>query len=111
LTEKLIADDNFIYVIEADASSLTRMTLTGTNRTSIGNTGLNFGWYAMTQDADNIYWAKAGVLNRVAKSGADQEIYPPIVTPDQFAVDWIAVDDQFIYWAEEVFGAIKRAPK
>jgi hypothetical protein len=35
----------------------------------------------------------------------------PIVTPDQFAVEWIAVDDQFIYWAEEVFGAIKRAPK
>jgi hypothetical protein len=33
------------------------------------------------------------------------------VTPDQFAVELIAVDDQFVYWAEEVFGAIKQAPK
>ena len=109
--EKLIVDDTHIYVIEADAGSLTRMTLTGEDRTQIGSTGLNFGWFAMTQDADNIYWAKAGSLKRVAKSGADQEVYPRIVTPDQFALEWIAVDDQFVYWTEEVFGAIKRVPK
>lgn len=109
--EGLIVDNSFLYVIEADAASLTRMTLTGTDRTSIGNTGLNFGWYAMTQDADNIYWAKAGTLTRVPKSGASQKNYPPIVTPNQFAEEWIAVDDQFVYWTEEVFGAIKRVPK
>jgi hypothetical protein len=109
--EKLMVDDTYIYVIEADARSLTRMTLTGDDRTSIGDTGLNFGWYVMTQDADNIYWAKAGTLRRVAKDGSDQDFYPPIFTPDQFAEEWIAVDDQFIYWTEDVFGAIKRAPK
>ena len=94
--EKLLVDENFVYVIEADAGSLTRMTHTGTDRTTIGGTGFNFGWYAMAQDADNIYWAKAGTLKRVAKSGADEETYPEIVTPDQFAEEWIAVDDEYI---------------
>jgi hypothetical protein len=109
--ENLIVDENYVYVIEADAGSLTRMTLTGNDRTTIGSTGPNFGWYAMAQDADNIYWAKAGSLTRVAKSGADQEAYPPIVTPDQFAEEWITVDDEYVYWTEEVFGAIKRVAK
>ena len=41
------------------------MTLTSTDHPSIGSTGLNFGGYAMTQDADNSDPARAGSLESV----------------------------------------------
>jgi len=109
--EKLIVDDSFIYFNDPDVEFLARMMLTGGVRKWLVTTGPSFGWFAMTQDADNIYWAKAGTLRRIAKAGGNEKIYPAIVKPDQFAEESFAVDDQFIYWTEEIFGAIKRIPK
>ncbi len=108
----LVVDDQYVYLIEADSRRITKLPLAGGTKTSIAGTNPYFGWYAMTQDTNNIYWADAAGLYRVAKNGQDQSEYTVPVLQDQFATPAsIAVDDQYLYWTENMTGAIKREPK
>jgi hypothetical protein len=107
----LIVDNQYVYVVEADAGSLTRLTLNGSQRVSIGGTGPYYGWFALAQDTNRVYWATPVGLFSAAKSGGSTFQYSITVYQDQFDPEWIAVDDQSIYWTEAIFGAVKRAPK
>ncbi len=107
----LVVDAQFVYVIESDANRVTKFPVAGGPRSTFASTGPNFGWYTMTQDASNVYWATPAGLFRAAKSGSGQSQYAIPVLQDQFISASIAVDDQYLYWTEMVSGAIKRAPK
>jgi PKD repeat protein len=112
LPTNLVVDDQFVYVIEADANRVTKIPVAGGPRSTFTDTDSYFGWYTLIQDANNIYWASPAGLFRAAKSNGAQTQYAVPVLQDQFGrAPSIVVDDQYLYWTEMVSGAIKREPK
>jgi hypothetical protein len=110
-TKNYVVDDEYVYLIEEEGGrgKLSKIPVAGGEKIFISDARLNFGWFAMAQDSDNIYWATSEGFYKSPKVGLYYESYD---IPSPFG-QWImpvslVVDDQYIYWSEPSTGSIKR---
>ena len=67
--------------------------------------------YALTQDAGRLYWLTPLAVGGIAKDGSTSTTIMGAPLSDLGVRGSVAVDDDYVYWAETLIGAIKRAPK
>ena len=109
--EALAVDADYAYFTESDASSVSKAPITGGVVAPIGDIEGGQAWYALTQDASRIFWLTPLGLGSVAKDGTSSATILGAPLSDVGVRGSIAVDDAYVYWAETLIGAIKRAPK
>jgi hypothetical protein len=107
-----VVDDQFVYVIESDGRSLTKVSVGGGNKTSISSTDLPFGWFSMAQDSECIYWSTRDGFFKVDKSGDNWTKYDmPGLLYEHESLCSLAVDDNYLYWTDQLTGSVQRVPK
>ena len=109
--EALAVDGSYAYFTESDAARVSRVPVAGGAITPMGGIAGGLAWYALAQDADRIYWLTPLALGAIAKDGSSSETVVGAPLSDAAVRGSVAVDDVYVYWAETLIGAIKRAPK
>jgi PKD repeat protein len=110
-SEALEADATFAYVTEGDIGRISRVPLAGGVAAPIGDVAVGMVWYALAGDIDRIYWLTPSAVGRAAKDGSSSTTISGAPLSDMDVHGSVAVDDSYVYWAETLIGAIKRAPK
>ena len=109
--EALTVDSGYAYFTESDAARVSRVPVAGGEVTTIGGITGGQAWYALAQDAGRIFWLTPLGLGSIAKDGTSSATILGAPLSDASVRGSIAVDDAYVYWAETLIGAIKRAPK
>jgi hypothetical protein len=109
--EAMTVDDNFAYFTESDAGRVSKVASAGGPVTPIGGVAGGLSWYALTHDPARVYWLTPMSVGSVAKDGSSDRTIAPAPLSSEFIRGSIAVDEAYVYWAETLLGAIKRAPK
>jgi hypothetical protein len=99
----IVADKQFIYWIGDAGETLKRASRQGSGVTTLAKGGLLF---ALTSDRDAIYWVRRGSLMRYRKAdGSIAELARSHGTRS------LALDEEFVYFADHRIGVIARVPK
>ena len=109
--EALTVDDGFAYFTESDAGRVSKVATAGGPVTPIGGVAGFQLWYALTHDTGSVYWLTPMSVGSIAKDGSTERTIAPAPLSSEFTRGSVAVDDTYVYWAETLIGAIKRAPK
>lgn len=109
--EALAVDASSAFFTESDAGRVSRIAATGGSVEPIGGIAGGQAWYALTQDADRLYWLTPLAVGGIAKDGSTSTTIMGAPLSDLGVRGSVAVDDDYVYWAETLIGAIKRAPK
>ena len=109
--EALAVDASSAFFTESDAGRVSRIAAAGGSVEPIGGIAGGQAWYALTQDADRLYWLTPLAVGGIDKDGSTSTTITGAPLSDAAVRGSVAVDDVYVYWAETLIGAIKRAPK
>jgi PKD repeat protein len=109
--EALVVDDSYAYFTESDAGRVSKIAFGGGAVTPIGDITGMLSWYALAGDVSRVFWLTPLSVGRTPKAGSTSTTLSAAPLSDDAVRGSVAVDDQYVYWAETLIGAIKRAPK
>jgi hypothetical protein len=103
----LVADDSYVYFTDSTARTIRKIPVGGGDISTIAATSTLFFFDALAADSSHIYFADAGGVKRVSKTGGTVETLAA-----GYHARRLAVDDDYVYWTERgVSDAIRRVPK
>lgn len=109
--EALVVDDSFAYFTESDAGQLSKVATAGGAVAPVGSIAGGLMWYALGQDPLRIFWQTPASVGSVAKDGSSSATLSGAPLSDDAVPGSVAADATYVYWAETLIGAIKRAPR